>query len=1250
MAINKKLIIFETKEQFTKQLSSIANTSIVFIKDAGELWTHGKLFAGKISSVDNKVTITLGGETVEISKYGHTHSYLPLSGGTLTGGLTINGNYNYILKLNNSGDNSTNIQFSNSTGELGWIGVSTDHNPVFRLNATSTVYKILTEQNYQSVIDSRYVKKTGDTMTGGLNIKGANTSSGRLIIQTSGREDQMEYFQSSTTNRGGVNLKDNSGTDHTLYLTQTELLWKNNKVWHAGNLSPVTTNTEQTITANKLFFIDSSTQGFRKTRYSNSGIQIACDSTNWASGVHFYTDVSTDSVGTQCGGIGALGTSKGAITGLYMSIGNEPWNSGKGLFITNANITFRGNKVWHAGNDGSGSGLDADLLDGKHLSDILCWRGDTTSTNGSTTLWSNTGIKQYDNALPDGLTGVYPYGQVVTFATNTNRFEFYCSHISSDSTNEQRGLYFRSGYANDKRSWTRILTFDDYATLDGKYVNVTGDTMTGPLKINTSNLFGFELINPSNAEITYRVVTNGSTNRSAFGWRPTTGTYMFSYGSTKYLAITDGGELKFGSGASNDSKVWYEGNDGSGSGLDADLLDGQQGSRYLQCLGGPNYITITVGGDANTYYPVVISSVSSYYPLQFINISRHYYETAPDSWNTATHKGGLTMTLLWNGSKFWDGNGSGAIGEYLNCIFLKQTYSKIVGGLDISVEGAVVWLRGGTAAYHIHSMGGTSTTASVHLSTFTDKASRTFSPTTSISTINIRWPGVVESAEKIGTETVGGILTPIYLNAGTPTACSASSSATASTIAVRDGSGDIQCRLVRPNFANQTTISGAIAYRVNNSTDNYIRFCSDPAAVRTWLGAAASSHTHSYLPLAGGTMTGAINTYAPKGMWISGKTSQAIKYNSLAAIDSSSYWAFLGMKSASGNVLSFGGLGDSIGFYGYKAATTANQTDYSLACNTSNGVWNFSVTPTIGGKAIATQEYVTSQKPFIKITSTNFSKNNGDTVTSADSTALDQIYDAFNNSKGAYVLYGNDTAIVNSIRKDNGANQYIMTITSQTSDGCVILIASLSTNTWGVTYTSPEPYIMTTNFSSVGESQSVTSGQKSDLEAAVSALNNKRQVFARFYSSQSLVPAQVVKYNNLYAVWILGGDGDIMVWKTTSSNIWRGLRSSGHRTNTSSKSSGYMWLREGLMIQWGFGATTGAKPNKTIVFPYAYKRAPNVYITADRPDEDIVPAYQVAYNTSTSFMVIGHYTKNGGGTWRGDPSFNWLAIGEVDAI
>jgi hypothetical protein len=71
-------------------------------------------------------------------------------------------------------------------------------------------------------------------------------------------------------------------------------------------------------------------------------------------------------------------------------------------------------------------------------------------------------------------------------------------------------------------------------------------------------------------------------------------------------------------------------------------------------------------------------------------------------------------------------------------------------------------------------------------------------------------------------------------------------SATANTIVKRDGSADINCRLLRPNYQNQTSISGAIAFRVNNGSDNYLRFCSNGAAIRSFIGAGTSSFSGSY--------------------------------------------------------------------------------------------------------------------------------------------------------------------------------------------------------------------------------------------------------------------------------------------------------------------------------------------------------------------------------------------------------------------
>lgn len=61
------------------------------------------------------------------------------------------------------------------------------------------------------------------------------------------------------------------------------------------------------------------------------------------------------------------------------------------------------------------------------------------------------------------------------------------------------------------------------------------------------------------------------------------------------------------------------------------------------------------------------------------------------------------------------------------------------------------------------------------------------------------------------------------------------SAATANTVAVRDSAADINVRLLRSNYGNETRCTGAMAFRVNNTTDNYTRFCSDTGAIRTWL-------------------------------------------------------------------------------------------------------------------------------------------------------------------------------------------------------------------------------------------------------------------------------------------------------------------------------------------------------------------------------------------------------------------------------
>ena len=53
-------------------------------------------------------------------------------------------------------------------------------------------------------------------------------------------------------------------------------------------------------------------------------------------------------------------------THAYIGWGTSPWEIANNLAVGENRFLYKGNKVWHAGNDGTGSGLDADLLDGYH--------------------------------------------------------------------------------------------------------------------------------------------------------------------------------------------------------------------------------------------------------------------------------------------------------------------------------------------------------------------------------------------------------------------------------------------------------------------------------------------------------------------------------------------------------------------------------------------------------------------------------------------------------------------------------------------------------------------------------------------------------------------------------------------------------------------------------------------------------------------------------------------------------------------
>lgn len=70
------------------------------------------------------------------------------------------------------------------------------------------------------------------------------------------------------------------------------------------------------------------------------------------------------------GGIGMYTSGNGTqytTARSYIGWGNSPWSSASSVSISDSTFTYKDNNIWHAGNDGSDSGLDADLLDAHHL-------------------------------------------------------------------------------------------------------------------------------------------------------------------------------------------------------------------------------------------------------------------------------------------------------------------------------------------------------------------------------------------------------------------------------------------------------------------------------------------------------------------------------------------------------------------------------------------------------------------------------------------------------------------------------------------------------------------------------------------------------------------------------------------------------------------------------------------------------------------------------------------------------------------
>ena len=414
----------------------------------------------------------------------------------------------------------------------------------------------------------------------------------------------------------------------------------------------------------------------------DSGSFLRSDADDTASGQYTFSKVNDHAI--------RVGTIRGTVvnsqTGEYIQMYNRVnigspagWGSrgaptyglstygGADLATDTGSVTISGNTAWHAGNDGSGSGLDADLLDGLQPSQLSVSYANSAgalAANTSPTVkvinFTGVGGDSGNGAQATGY-GIYQQGGswsppfpdlCIAYHTgikigahfNYNGTRFYnnsdwVTELFSvgNGDNNVRVIYnlYRGGNtvwdAGNDGSGSGL----DADLLDGWHA---GSIVKGSSGKGTTHIaFG----SSANSDSGFYDVHNNGTPTATWYSMVNMEHYGGNHGHQIAGSFYSAGDL-YNRNNSNTSfsawaRIWNTANDGSGSGLDADLLDGQQASAFMSSGGGgsPTFTDLYV----NSWLRNNAANTGIYNQA----LGAHWYASASGQWNMG---GGNTHQYL----------------------------------------------------------------------------------------------------------------------------------------------------------------------------------------------------------------------------------------------------------------------------------------------------------------------------------------------------------------------------------------------------------------------------------------------------------------------------------------------------------------------------------------------------------------------------------------------------------------------------
>lgn len=277
----------------------------------------------------------------------------------------------------------------------------------------------ITDAYTKAESNANYVIKSGDTMTGSLYINSGDIGTTLKLFSTAG-DTYIRMINKGVDIGGfgvsaeyGVYMYNNNSASRTYVNSDGELLHNDYTVLHEGNYSGVLDN-----------------------RYVLKAGDTMTGDLLFSAGKGIASSTGVLEVGRYSGNIYLQGNS------LYYSPSNG------------TNYT-----VWHAGNDGSGSGLDADMLDGYHKEDIFGYAAHNNDLNNVSPEYEGIKWNSYPYAGSESILN-QPLGNNVSDARGVMTFYNGYPLQMSWRYNDASSFWMRTRYNGVWNSWKEVAFTD----------------------------------------------------------------------------------------------------------------------------------------------------------------------------------------------------------------------------------------------------------------------------------------------------------------------------------------------------------------------------------------------------------------------------------------------------------------------------------------------------------------------------------------------------------------------------------------------------------------------------------------------------------------------------------------------------------------------------------------------------------------------------------------------------------------------